>query len=71
MNPRLEASDGEVKALSMQRLPDGNLARVAFHFVAGERAEAEFRLWLDDAGRTPPRSGSTAGAREAARDIRR
>ena len=32
----------------MQRLPDGNLARVAFHFVAGERAQAEFRLWLDE-----------------------
>ena len=48
--PRLEVSDGEAKALSMQRLPDGNFARVAFHFVAGERAQAEFRLWLDASG---------------------
>ena len=38
------------RRLSMQRLPDGNLARVAFHFVAGERAQAEFRLWLDSHG---------------------
>jgi len=51
VTPRLEISDGEAKALSMQRLPDGNLARVAFHFVAGERAQAEFRLWLDASGR--------------------
>jgi len=48
--PRLEASAGEVKGLSIQRLPEGNLARVAFHFVAGELPEAEFRLWLDAAG---------------------
>lgn len=44
--PRLEASAGEVKGLSLDRLPEGNTARVGFHFIAGDRASAEFRLWL-------------------------
>jgi glucans biosynthesis protein len=48
--PRLEASRGEVKGLSIQRLSGGNLARVGFHFVAGDLASAEFRLWLESDG---------------------
>ena len=50
LNPRLEASRGEVKGLSIQKLPTGNLARIGFHFVAGDRPEAEFRLWLESEG---------------------
>jgi glucans biosynthesis protein len=47
VEPRLVASVGEVKGLSLDRLPEGNRARVGFHFVAGEAQAAEFRLWLD------------------------
>jgi glucans biosynthesis protein len=45
--PRLESSGGEVKGLSIDRLPEGNTARVGFHFIAGDLAAAEFRLWLE------------------------
>jgi glucans biosynthesis protein len=48
--PRLVASAGEVKGLTVLLLPDGVTARVAFHFVAGDQTSAEFRLWLDAAG---------------------
>ena len=44
--PKLEVSAGEAKGLSIARLPDGNAARVGFHFIAGELPSAEFRLWL-------------------------
>jgi glucans biosynthesis protein len=44
---RLQASAGEIKSVSVTRLPEGNQARVAFHFVAGDAPSAEFRLWLD------------------------
>jgi glucans biosynthesis protein len=44
--PKLEASAGEVRGLSIARLPGGNLARVGFHFLAGDLPAAEFRLWL-------------------------
>ena len=44
--PKLEVSAGEAKGLSIARLPDGNTARVGFHFIAGELPSAEFRLWL-------------------------
>jgi glucans biosynthesis protein len=44
---RLQASAGEIKSVSVTRLPEGNQARVAFHFVAGDQPSAEFRLWLD------------------------
>ena len=50
LNPRLEASRGEVKGLSIQKLPTGNLARIGFHFVANDVPEAEFRLWLESEG---------------------
>ena len=50
VEPRLQASRGEVKGLSIQKLPTGNIARVAFHFVANDAPEAEFRLWLDADG---------------------
>ena len=36
VEPRLEASAGEVKGLSIAPLPGGNIARVGFHFVAGD-----------------------------------
>ena len=51
MHPRLVASAGEVKGLSRsRRLPGGNIARVGFHFIAGDLPAAEFRLWLDSEG---------------------
>jgi len=46
LNPRLETSAGEVKGLSIQKLPTGDTARIGFHFVANSAPEAEFRLWL-------------------------
>lgn len=46
VTPKLEVSAGEAKGLSFARLPDGNAARVGFHFVAGDLPSAEFRLWL-------------------------
>jgi glucans biosynthesis protein len=45
--PRIEVSAGEIKGLSVAPLPGGNLARVGFHFIAGDLTSAEFRLWLD------------------------
>ena len=45
--PRLSASAGELKGLSITQLPDGNVARVGFHFIAGDATSAEFRLWLE------------------------
>lgn len=50
ITPRLVASAGAVKGLSILRLPDGNVARVGFHFIAGDVPAAEFRLWLDSEG---------------------
>ena len=50
IEPRLEASAGEVKGVSIDRLPDENRARVGFHFLPGEVESAEFRLWLESAG---------------------
>jgi glucans biosynthesis protein len=44
---RLQASTGEIRSVNVTRLPEGNQARVAFHFVAGDQPSAEFRLWLD------------------------
>ena len=37
------------RASRSQHLPDGNSARVGFHFIAGDPPAAEFRLWLDSA----------------------
>lgn len=50
ITPRLVASAGAVKGLSIVRLPEGNVARVGFHFIAGDLPAAEFRLWLDSEG---------------------
>jgi glucans biosynthesis protein len=50
IEPRLVASAGAVKGLSVDRLPEGNGARIGFHFVAGDAPAAEFRLWLDSKG---------------------
>ena len=47
LTPRLEVSAGETKGLSLAPLPGGNIARVGFHFIAGDLPAAEFRLWLD------------------------
>ena len=47
VTPRLEVSAGEIKGLSISPLPGGNIARVGFHFIAGDLPSAEFRLWLD------------------------
>ena len=48
--PRLEASAGTVTDVSIDRLPEGNAARVGFHFLRGEVESAEFRLWLESEG---------------------
>jgi glucans biosynthesis protein len=50
VQPHLESSAGEVKGVSVEHLPEGNGARVGFHFVAGESTAAEFRLWLESEG---------------------
>jgi glucans biosynthesis protein len=50
VEPKIEASAGEVKGLSISPIPGGNLARVGFHFVAGDLPSAEFRLWLQSEG---------------------
>lgn len=50
LHPRLETSAGEAKALTIQKLPTGNIARIAFHFVANGAPESEFRLWLQSEG---------------------
>jgi glucans biosynthesis protein len=47
--PLIETSAGETRGLSIARLPEGNTARVGFHFVAGDLPSAEFRLWLTSA----------------------
>ena len=47
LTPRLEVNAGETKGLSLAPLPGGNIARVGFHFIAGDLPAAEFRLWLD------------------------
>jgi glucans biosynthesis protein len=45
--PRLSSSAGELKGLSVTQLPAANVARVGFHFIAGDAPSAEFRLWLE------------------------
>lgn len=44
--PRLRASGGEIRGLSISPLPEGNVARVGFHFVAGTLTSSEFRMDL-------------------------
>ncbi len=51
VTPRLEATAGEVKGLSVAPLPGGNLARVGFSFAPNGAAQTEFRLRLESAGR--------------------
>lgn len=50
--PKLSASAGETKGLSISPLPGGNFARVGFTFVPGEAPLAEFRLSLLDGSET-------------------
>lgn len=51
VDPRLEVSAGETKGLSIQKLPNENVARIGFHFLPGEQPAAEFRLWLESNGK--------------------
>jgi glucans biosynthesis protein len=46
VTPKLQVSAGETKGLSIAPLPGGNIARVGFHFIAGDLPAAEFRLSL-------------------------
>jgi periplasmic glucans biosynthesis protein len=51
LRPKVMVSAGEVKGLSIAPLPGGKIARVGFHFVAGDILLSEFRLRLEnDAG---------------------
>lgn len=47
VTPRVTASAGEIKGLSIAPLPGGNIARVGFHFIPGALREIEFRLSLE------------------------
>lgn len=46
IQPKIDATAGEIRGLSISPLPGGNFARVGFHFVAGEAGSSEFRLSL-------------------------
>ncbi len=50
VTPKLGVSAGETKGLSIAPLPGGNIARVGFHFIAGDLPSAEFRLSLMSEG---------------------
>jgi glucans biosynthesis protein len=50
--PKLSASAGETRGLSISALPGGNYARVGFTFAPGDAPLAEFRLALLDGDRT-------------------
>ena len=47
VKPRIEANAGTISDVSIDRLPDGNVARIGFHFLAGDVRNAEFRLSLE------------------------
>ncbi|HEX5004987.1 MAG TPA: glucan biosynthesis protein G [Gemmatimonadales bacterium] len=48
--PHLSSSAGKLTGPTIVQLPDGNVARIGFHFVAGDERAAEFRLWLESEG---------------------
>lgn len=50
VKPEIEANAGTVSGVSIDRLPDGNVARVGFHFLPGDARSAEFRLSLASDG---------------------
>ncbi len=50
IEPKLAASAGTARGVSIDRLPDGNVARVGFHFLPGDAQSAEFRLSLESEG---------------------
>lgn len=50
VEPRLEVNAGQTKGLSISPLPGGNIARVGFHYIAGDLSDAEFRLELHSEG---------------------
>jgi glucan biosynthesis protein len=50
VQPTVVASAGTVKGVSIDRLPEGNVARVGFHFLPGDAPNAEFRLSLETEG---------------------
>jgi len=46
VEPRVSASAGELKGISVTPLPGGNIARVGFHLIPGDARESELRLAL-------------------------
>jgi glucans biosynthesis protein len=52
VEPRVSASAGELKGISITPLPGGNIARVGFHLIPGEAVESELRLALRSEGAT-------------------
>jgi glucans biosynthesis protein len=47
LTPQLSVSTGEIAGVvSLSLIPEGNIARVGFHFVAGTASTSEFRLAL-------------------------
>jgi glucans biosynthesis protein len=52
VEPRVSASAGELKGISVSPLPGGNIARVGFHLIPGDARESELRLALLSEGTT-------------------
>ena len=52
VSPRVTASAGELKGVSITPLPGGNIARVGFHLIPGTASESELRLALTSEGAT-------------------
>lgn len=52
VTPRVTASAGELKGISISPLPGGNIARIGFHLIPGSESESEMRLALVSEGAT-------------------
>lgn len=52
IEPKIDATAGEVTGVGVTPLPGGNIARVGFHFHPGEHREIEFRMVLESEGET-------------------
>jgi glucans biosynthesis protein len=50
LEPKIEASAGEVTGVGLTPLPGGNIARVGFHFHPGDHRQIEFRMVLESDG---------------------
>ena len=50
VEPKIEASAGEITGVGVTPLPGGNTARVGFHFHPGDHREIEFRMVLESEG---------------------